>query len=224
MVGLLVIVTGILQIGGLLPTPNKTSANPIPPGVSLVSVSFMKDQWNPRMIDLRTAASEGIHAEPGISLELFDVEVSVPDNMPADYQAQVEVYANDDEFIGKTGIVPLEAGKVARLGTVFPTNYKHDTVDNNWRVQDDWGELAILVNVYKKGDEKVAQSTKTHVKFTTPSSKSWLISPPYASFVSIVYQVNDGERTVLDFRAATTYGLDIQAGDRFRIWEIWYHT
>lgn len=192
--------------------------------VNLVGISFMAGDWNPRMVDLRTAASEGIHAEPDISLKLFDVRVAVSENIPADYQAQAEVYANDNEFIGKTSVVPLHAGEVIELGDVIPTSYKHDTIAGNWRVQDNWGELTVLVNVYKKGSEAVVQSTKTQIKLTGPDSKSWLLSPPYASFASIVYQVNDDEKQMMDFRTIDTDGIHVQPEDRLRIWEIWYHT
>ena len=68
------------------------------------------------------------------------------------------------------------------------------------------------------------QSTRTHVRLTQTSNKSWLLAPPYANIVAIVYQVNDGDKTVLDLRFAITDGIHIQAGDRLRIWEIWYKT
>ena len=57
------------------------------------------------------------------------------------------------EFIGKTNVVSLAAGTVIQLGDVVPTSYQHDTISGNWRVQGDWGELTVVVNVYKKGNE-----------------------------------------------------------------------
>jgi hypothetical protein len=216
-----IVIAGVLQVGGVLPEKT-TSVTPIVPAPALVGISFMTGDWNPRMIDLRTANTEGIHADPSVSLKLFDLQVSVPDSMPAGYVGQAEVYANDDEFIGNTNTAGLEAGKTVVLGEAIPFNYIDQ--DGYWKVQKDWSELTVLINVYPPNGEEMVQSSKTHIKFTQPNSKSWMLPPPYASFVSIVYQINNGEERSIDFRTALTDGIQVQSGDRLRLLELWYHT
>ena len=104
-------------------------------GVSLTSVSYEYDDWNPKVIDLRTAHESGIPVSAGHSLKLFDLFVYVPEEI-TDYVVVAAIYGND-ELIGLTESQRLVPG-VNKLGDIEIKNYQHDTVDNAWRIQDGW--------------------------------------------------------------------------------------
>ena len=53
--------------------------------------------------------------------------------------------------------------------------------------------------------------------------RSWFKTPPYANLVSILFQINDNEQTLLDLRYAPVSGIAVSPGDKLRIYEIWYH-
>ncbi len=182
---------------GTVPTQTSSSV----PHVYLIGIGYSTWAWNPQQVDLRTAATEGIVAHSDTPLGLLDVRVSVPDALSGTYQTQVEVYANDTDFIGKTKMAPLAPG-VVELGDVMPASYVYDTLKNNWRVQAEWSELTIYVNVFDQNSAKALSTEKTRIKLTQANGNSWWTSPPYANFVSITYQVNDAEKQFMDLRRA----------------------
>ena len=201
------------------PGPNSSS---VPP-VRLVGIGYSIWAWNPQQVDLRTAATEGIAVDPDTALGLLDVRVSVPEALNSTYQTQVEVYANDTDFIGKTKMTPLAPG-VVELGDVMPASYVYDTLKNNWRVQAEWSELTIYVNVFDQNSANALGTEKTHIKLSQANGNSWWTSPPYANFVSVTYRVNEGEEQLVDLRRAESTGINIQPGDTLRILEIWYRS
>jgi hypothetical protein len=212
----------------ITPTPSSPASMATPtntttlPAVYPSSISFIAGEWNPRRIDLSTSGQEGIHAEIGLPLKLINLTVYVPDELQYAYNAQAQVYVNDDGLIGRTNMVALVPGAVS-LGDFIPSSYINPSDKTSWLVMDTWNEFTILVYVFKKGETNVFQLMKTVIRLTNDTN-SWYITPPYASLINIVYQVNDGEKAVADLRTLEIKGISTKPGDRLRIWEIWYRT
>lgn len=194
----------------------------LPVGVSLAGVTYISGDWNPRQINLRTAASDGIYMDPQASFRLADLEVLAPEQTSTiPYQLQAIVYANGEKEIGETKIVDLVPGLI-NLGDVNPTNFQHATIQGGWLPQKDWEKLTIALNILEKGQAKIAQSIRTDI-LLTDQGRAWFQTPPYASLSTLVYQINNGQKMVLDLRSATDKGIPLEAGDKLRIWEIWVH-
>ncbi len=200
-----------------------SSAAGSPAGISLIGATFLSGDWNPRLLDLRTAASLGLHLSQGVSFKFTDLLVTVPDGTPASYQAQVQTFANDSgRAIGETGTVGLVPGLVT-LGDVIPVSFQHPSVVNAWLPQEDWQELTLVLTVFEKDSGRVVQRTRTHV-LLADQTRAWFLPSPYASLISIVYQINEGDKTIMDLRSAPVSGIQVHSGDRLRLWEIWFHT
>jgi hypothetical protein len=203
--------------------PTATPASPavsatLPPPVSLVSLRYVTDGWDPRMVDLRTASTSGIPVTPGRALQLLDLWVGVSHDAP-EYLVQAEVYVRD-QFIGCTSGERLVASAV-QLGDVTANSFQHDVYTDAWRVQEDWTDLVIVLVTYR-GDDVIGR-TRTTIHLN-PNGASWIIDPPNLNFASIVYAINDGPPLVLDLRSEDWAGLDAGPGDILTILEIWYHS
>ncbi len=211
-VGGLLVVIGLLQIGRDYAPASAVTAP------SLISVRYVVDDFDPRMVDLRTVSTSGIPVSKGRALRLFDFWVMVPENAPG-YQFRVEVYAND-ERIGCTRLKSMDAGVVV-WDELEIESYKDGTCTDpeHWSVQSDWQALEIALAVYR-GGERIA-STGTLVRLDD-SGTSWLFDPPNLSFASIVYAVNGDQPVVLDLRSVAQAGIDAGPGDELTILEIWY--
>lgn len=213
MVGSALIVIGVLYIGLNYKPPSTLTISP-----SLISLRYEVDNFDPRIVDLRTASSSGIPVRSGQALQLLDVWVWVPQDAP-EYGVQAEVYVKD-QFIGFTSSEPLLAGPI-QLGDVTVKDFHHGDYADAWRVQEDWTDLTIvLVTVH---GNKVMGSTRTTIHLD-PSGMAWLLDPPDLSFASVVYTINDGPVLVLDLRDADEAGFDIRPGDVLTLREIWYHS
>jgi hypothetical protein len=205
------------------PVYSEMTISTMPAGISLAGLAYVSGDWNPRQIDLRTAATAGIYVNPQASFRLMDLQVTVLGEIPStSYQLQAKVFANDEKEIGETKIVDLIPGLV-NLGDVDPTNFQHATISNAWLPQKDWGKLTVVLNIIEKGQDQIIQSTKTDVLFSD-QTRAWFLAPPYANLVAIVYQINDGEKSVMDLRLALVQGIPAKPGDRLRISEIWSHS
>jgi len=212
--GLVLILAGVVIL--FFWTPPLLTAQP-----SLLSFTYMAGNWNPQMVDLRTASSSGIPVSSGTSLQFFDLWIAVPENAP-EYTVKAEIYAGE-ELVGTTSPIPL-IGETAHPGTaqisdVIVEKYNHDTVPEAWRVQPDWTDLDIVL-ITERGGKAVA-STGTTVRLA-PSGQALSFHPPLLSFASIVYSINNGPPLVLDLRNAQETGLEATPGDTLTILEIWY--
>lgn len=210
--GVVLIVIGVAYIG----FGGYKRTQPMTVSPSLISLSYMVDGWDPRMVDLRTASSNGIPVRANQALQLLDLWVWVPQQAP-EYIVQAEVYAND-EFIGATASRPLLAGAV-QLGDVTAKSFYHGVHSAAWQVQEDWTDMVIVLVTYR-GD-KVMGTTRTTIHLD-PNGTAWLLDPPNLGYASIVYSINDGPPIVLDLREAGQVGIEIEPGDTLTLLEIWY--
>jgi hypothetical protein len=198
------------------PTPANTPESP--PSVALVSLRYIVDNYDPRMVDLRTASSSGIPGTAGRALRLFDLFVSVPADAP-EYVIQAEIYVNS-QIVGATSSTPLQAG-TTNLGDVNILSYNDGTVPNAWRIQPDWKDLLVFLVTYREG--RVVDRYLTTIRLSADGD-AWLIDPPNMNFASIVYAVNDGPELALDLRNAERVGLGVRPHDKLTLREIWYHS
>jgi hypothetical protein len=187
-------------------------------GFNLAGVLFEIEEWNPREIDLRGAEENGIPVFPGHSLKFSNFSVFAPDGVIG-YSVLIEVYAGG-ELIGITNKQPLSPG-VNEYSDIQIKAYQHDTVEDAWRVQDNWEYLQISTILYQQDD--VIGFTENLIRLN-PEGTSWFISSPYASIVSVVYRINDGPGIVADLRKLQVDGIHLEAGDKFEILEAWYQT
>ncbi len=172
----------------------------------------MLDAWAPGQIDLRTASTVGIYVDANRSLRFFDIQVSTPDKLDDLYKAQAEAYANDNELIGRTNMIQVSPLTTDR--GIVPVGYQHPTLKGDLGSPARLQELTILVNLYDKIGRNIISTEKTHIKLTQSTNKSWWITPPYAKFVSIIYQVNTGQKISMDFRSIGTDGIDVKPSGR----------
>lgn len=189
-------------------------------GVGVTSVTFESGDWNPRLIDFRTSAERGIHVIPEVSLELYDVQVFAPGSLPGGYYARLSLFANETVPLGGTKAVPLLPGTAASLGEIVPQSFQDPDVEHAWRVDPGWKQLLFRLDLLPAEDGEPLATVDYTVQLAG-ETESWYIHPPYASFVSVVYSVNEGPDLVLDLRSATQEGIDVKSGDRLRLREIW---
>ena len=196
---------------------------PAPPPVSLVSLSYMVGDYDPRLVDLRRAPSSGIPASSGHLLQFLDLWVSVPKDAP-EYSVHAEIYEdpNLSSLVGVTDFMPLRAG-VNRLSDVQATAFKYSPGNPDekiWRVPSHWTDLYVTLITYREGKPLALSVTKIHLD---TDGTAWLVGPPNASFASMVYSVNDGPAQILDLREAVELGLNAAPGDTLALLDIWYH-
>ncbi|MBN1202047.1 MAG: toll/interleukin-1 receptor domain-containing protein [Anaerolineae bacterium] len=197
-------------------------ATPPPfPDVSLLSLRYMALDYNPHLVDLRTAASDGIMAPSGYSLKFQDLWIWASQEAP-EYGVQAEVYANGEDgqtFVGASAGQTISAG-ANLLGDVTPKQFIHGSVENAWLVQDDWTDLIVVLVTYHQGDVVDREHIKIHLN---PNSTAWLLDTPTASFASLVYAINDGPLMVLDLPTAEQSGINTRPGDTLTLYDVWYH-
>ncbi len=181
------------------------------PSASLIGANYIVDEWNPRLIDLRTAGQDGIPAFPNHSLRLFDLYVFVPEESSG-YVIQAEVSVND-ELIGATQIQKTTSG-VMKLGAVAIRKYPSPIISTAWNVGENWTELEIKTRLFNSAnDTKSVAETLISIKIN-PSGTSWMISPPYATLYSLSYTLNDGPNQTIDARQALSQGLTARKEDK----------
>lgn len=220
-IGIVIFVGGL---GWLISEGIKASSESIDmvssaPPVSLVGITFRTGDWNPRVVDLRTASETGIPVWPNEALEFSDLWIYTPKGSNTS-EVLIEFYTNET-FIGKIERFPVEVG-IKKLPTVFiEENFKYQEIQGNyWRVENSWKKIDIVLINYDKAGNKLTVS-EFPIRLN-PESTSWLIAPPDVSITSFAYTVNDGPETWVDIHAALVDGLSLQVGDKFRITQILY--
>lgn len=202
-----------------VPSPISTTPE-TPPAVSLFNLSYQVDNWDPRLVDLRKAATSGIPVRSGSLLQFHDLWLSVARDAP-ECRVWAEIY-DDPQLTNLVGVVkepvPLRAGRVA-LGDVEILKFSDGSATESWRVQPDWTDLGIALVAACGEKVFVPEVTTIHLD---ANGTAWLLDPPYASFVSIVYAVNGGPAHTLDLRETTESGLSAGPGDEITLPEIWY--
>ena len=98
----------------------QSTALPSPVGISLGGATFISGDWNPKMLDLRNAASEGIHVSTDESFKLADLQIIVPDGTPTSYQAQVQVTANDNGASHRRDEASQPVSRNSFIGRCYP--------------------------------------------------------------------------------------------------------
>lgn len=188
------------------------------PSATLISMSFMAGDWNPRLIDLRTSSTVGISVDSeDHSLSLFDLWANVP-NEAAGYDIYADAFDSNGKKIAHTagqkaipGIMHLDAWEI--------DNFSHPSVENAWLVQSDW--KGVDVYVYLLDGANTISKSSVKVTFNTDGT-SWMIAPPNASFVLVAYQVNDGPELIMDLSSIMQNGIDAREGDQLTITHAWY--
>jgi hypothetical protein len=186
-------------------------------GVALAALKYTAGGWDPRSIDLTKAAGDGIYVNDGYSLRLYDLWVSVPPDVSG-YKGQMEIYAQG-EVIGRSGLLDLQPGGTL-FKDIYPTNYKHPTVDNAWVYRSEWEQIDIGLIVYSQG-KAVGGTVAAQLRINN-TGKAWFFTPPYAHIVSVIYHVNNGPAKSLDLSTAADTGLGVKPGDTLTIEKIWY--
>lgn len=212
----------ILTAPTVTPTGSaKMEITEAPPFVSLVSLSFKVDDFDPRLIDLRNVSTAGIPVGPGNILQFFDLWVSIPKSVP-NCEVWAEIY-DRPQLINTIGVtlesIPLSAG-YKKLTNIRVDKFNDGSIQDAWRFQSDWTNLYVVIVTYCNGE--VANFTTTTVRLDI-NGTAWFLEPPNASFASIVFTVNGEPAQVLDLRDVTDTGLDVEPGDELTVLEVWYH-
>lgn len=184
-------------------------------GIALIGVRYMADGWDPRLVDLRTAAEDGIPTTQGGSLQINSLWVSVPPKF-SDSEVQIEIYANGD-LIGLSSLQPL-VPPVTQIDDIQIKGYQDSGIPDAWLIQADWETLDISAVVFHQG--RSVGFSKTSIRLG--SGMSWFKSPPNASIVSITYTVNGGIQKVMDMQQILTSGLNVAQNDRLDFQAISY--
>jgi hypothetical protein len=186
-------------------------------GISLVSVSFIENDWQPRVIDLRTASTIGIPIEAGHSLRFTDLFVNIPKETVGD-EIQVEVYDSNGKLIGATTGQRTLPG-IMKLDEINPTSYLHPNVQSAWQIQPDWKKFDIYLYLYEN-KRNIATSLTTIL--ANSNGTAWMIAPPYINITALIYSVNNGDEQVLDMRSDPYPVIQANPDDIFTIHSIWY--
>jgi hypothetical protein len=188
------------------------------PRVSLASISYAVNDFDPHRVNLRTASTSGIPVKGGQALRLFDLWFSATENVPI-YGVQAEIYVNG-YLLGATPPKPLTAG-LTKLDSMQIKSYNDSNYSTSWNVQSDWKDLQVFLVTYRDG--KVVDRNLTIVHLAEDGA-AWFVEPPNVGFTSIVYTVNDGPEIILDMRDAWETGFGVTSGDKLTLQEIWYNS
>jgi|GEM_PF-6373155 len=191
---------------------------------SLISMGYRGNGFNPRLINLRTAADDGnddgIPIEAGQPLEFIDVTIWLPEDASG-YSIHAEVkLENSSIVIGTTQTIGVTAG-LHNLGRVHPNLNIDEDNSEAWDVQENWNLLMVHLVTYFNG--QAVSSVPTNIRLN-PTGTSLLWDTPKATFAAIVYSVNNGHQLLLDMRSATQNGINAGAGDTLTIHEVWYNS
>lgn len=192
---------------------------PMPPVVSLLSVSYMVDGTHPLRIDLATAPESGIPVSPQQSLQLFDFVAWSPEAL-SDCGIQVEIYAGN-EFLGNTAFQPFNAGLLKWDVVSQIKAYSSSSSPNTWTVQSNWTDLQLKLAPYC--NQRQVQPSLLSIRLS-PNGTSWFLPPSNLSIASVVYSVNNGQPLVLDMRTTDKLSLQAKSGDTLSIVEVWYNS
>ncbi len=189
------------------------------PDVSLLSLRFLSEDYNPRLIDFRTAGVDGVPIRKGVSLKLEDLWVWSTESS-SEYSVIAGVYAYPGgKYIGTSEKQLFLREGAFELGNIKPFSYEHGEVENAWTVQEDWDHLTVELVLYKSG--KPVKTTATTISIN-PEGTSWLWDTPQAQIIFVTYSINDEPPLALDLRAATSQGINSKPGDTITLHEVWY--
>lgn len=212
--GFLISVVGVLQVGGVIPTTSTVISST--EQISLVSASYLAEDWDPRRIDLSRSEQDGIPASAGQSLQFFDLWVSSSSETGSNVHA--EIFA-DGKSIGNTAEQIVAKGQPVNLGNVQVTNYEHAKVKGAWQVQPDWKEISIVLKTTVNG--QLVQLNEATIKLDL-NGKAWFIAPPNPSLILLAYRINDEPELVMDLSSVMQNGIPVTEGDTFTLSQAWY--
>lgn len=198
----------------------QSAAAGLPYESTLLSLSYIAGGWDPHVIDLRSAAEDGIPVWPGEGLSFTDLWVTSPAS-PAGLQAQVKFYRNDTgdgNCIGETPRVPLEPGKTLIKEI---TLLKLTPDDRNWTVGEDWERILAVTTLFEDGKEMSASVAQIRIN---RNGSAWLNPYSDAKFAEIAAQVDGGPPFQVDLRRAPVDGLSLPSGAQLCVQEIWYRS
>lgn len=225
------LVAGLFIASLLRPAPAAGTAPTSPAGVSaaampqvaLAAASFEANDYDPRLIDLRKAASSGLPVGPGSSLRLFQLGVAAPADAPG-HTVRAEVSVGT-EIVATTGSAPIRAG-ISYLPEVETVElYRPESGANMLFVRQGWDELALDLVIAGPDGQEIGRH-RTPIRLD-PAGGAWLRDLPNPRITAAVYSVNDGPRLLLDLRGGdgpidATRGLGAVAGDTLTLHEVWY--
>jgi len=212
--GFIISVIGVLQVGGVIHTTSTVVSST--GQISLTSVSYMAEDWDPRRIDLSHTEADGIPVVAGQSLKFFDLWVTSSSETGSSVYA--EVFANG-KTIGVTTEQVVASNQPLKLGDIQITNYEHAKVAGAWQVQPEWKEISVVLNQIIDGQPVKVNETKIKLN---RDGKAWFLSPPNAALVFVAYKINDGSEVVMDLSSVMQNGIDTTAGDKLTLTHAWY--
>jgi hypothetical protein len=201
--------------------PTATTASV--PAASLIGLRYMRNVYDRRLVDLRTASQQGIRVDANSQLQISDLVVSTSKIDPK-YSVQIEAYA-DNEYIGHATSKPMTADRI-QWDTIEPDKYiDGDNPTTTWIVQPSWQNLRLAAVTYLEG--KAISENWTTIKLVRQADvgTSWMYDPSYIKLASLIYQVNNGPELTLDMRDAIGLhqGIIVKAGDQLSLQEVWYN-
>jgi hypothetical protein len=201
--------------------PNPTGAGGgVPFESTLLGLNYIASGWDPHIIDLRSAAEDGIPVWPGESLSFSELWVSGPSKQE-NLQVQVKFYVNDTgegNCIGETPQVDLLPGRTL-IDKITLLKYTQD--NKRWMIQKDWEGIVAVTTVFSAGKE--ISANQSLIRFNR-NGTAWLNPFSDAKFAEITYQVNQDPPARIDFRSSSVDGLNLTPGGQLCIQEIWYRS
>ncbi len=226
--GILLLLSKLLGLGlppsSLTPAPSTsdlTSTTASVPLAYLVGLRYIADDYAPRLIDLRTAPTEGIWVQPGHALQLDNLVVAVSDADPR-YTAQIEVYADSEKIGYYTATKQLNSDRLQwGKDELVIEKYNHGNYSTTWAIQPGWKNIRLAVVTYLAGNP--VKENWTSIRLDSKGT-SWMYDPPYIKLASLVYTVNAGPPLVLNVPEALQKGINVNTGDQLALREVWYST
>jgi hypothetical protein len=191
--------------------------------VSLLSAKYMYADFNPHLIDLRTADTNGIPVGDDFSLRIFDFWLTTPNDVPEGYEAQIKVFADPERKlpIGETKRIALENNKTL-IEEIEVMDAESRNVQNAWTVQPDWLDDFLYFELITYYEDREVNSHLTSILLKNDGT-AWMADTPIASYAAIIYSVNNGPQQVLNLPDAADRGINAGSGDKISIHEVWYH-
>jgi hypothetical protein len=220
-----VVILGLGAIIGYLvrnsSAPTSTTGSVL--SASLIGLRYMRNVYDRRLVDLRTASQQGIRVDANSQLQISDLVVSTSKIDPK-YSVQIEAYA-DNEYIGHATSKPMTTDRI-QWDTIEPDKYiDGDNPTTTWIVQPSWQNLRLAAVTYLEG--KAISENWTTIKLVRQADvgTSWMYDPSYIKLASLIYQVNNGPQLTLDMRDAIGLhqGINVKAGDQLSLQEVWYN-
>ncbi len=192
--------------------------------VELTGIEFVVDDWNPRLVDLRKMAHEGLPVKSGQRLRLSEIFLNVPESYKNDpqYQLRVEVYIlGTDTIIGEIDAGYLNSGQISIGKVSIKKDFQYTGDDKSsvsWLIQDHWkGLLLAFIAIPDKGEPIVFLQRK--IPFI-PGSTAWIKDLPDVNLIAIRYAVNDKYPVMANLSEAT---IQVNPGDTLAIYNVWYN-